>query len=148
RRGHPGRDRWPDPASRRHLAWSRRSRSSPDLITDRPAACPAGLVCVESRSMIGKLRVEPGHEAGIAKRDPADMLGVADKDAGRKRLDELHARLGSLHDDLYAEGRHSVLLVLQGLDASGKDGVVRSVFTGINPQGCRVVSFKAPSSTE
>jgi len=98
--------------------------------------------------MIGKLRVEPGHAAGIAKRDPADTLGVDGKDAGQERLDALHERLGALHDALYAEGRHSLLVVLQGLDASGKDGVIRSVFTGINPQGCRVVSFKAPSSTE
>jgi PPK2 family polyphosphate:nucleotide phosphotransferase len=98
--------------------------------------------------MIGELRVEPGHDAKIAKRDPADTLGVADKEAGRKRLDALHERLGRLHDSLYAEGMRSVLLVLQGLDASGKDGVIRSVFTGVNPQGCRVVSFKAPSSSE
>jgi PPK2 family polyphosphate:nucleotide phosphotransferase len=49
---------------------------------------------------------------------------------------------------LYAEGARSLLLVLQGLDASGKDGVIRSVFTGLTPQGCRVVSFKAPTSTE
>ena len=53
-----------------------------------------------------------------------------------------------LHQRLYAESTRSVLLVLQGLDASGKDGVIRSVFPGLNPQGCRVVSFRAPTSTE
>jgi len=98
--------------------------------------------------MIETLRVEPGKKAEIAHRDPADTLGTDGKDAGKKRLETLHEQLGLLHDRLYAEGRHSVLLVLQGLDASGKDGVIRSVLTGLNPQGCRVVSFKAPSSTE
>ena len=53
-----------------------------------------------------------------------------------------------LQQRLYAEARHSVLLVLQGLDASGKDGVIRTVFEGLNPQSCRVASFKAPTSTE
>ena len=53
-----------------------------------------------------------------------------------------------LQHRLYAEGSRSLLLVLQGLDASGKDGVIRSVFTGISPQGCRVVSFKVPTTTE
>ena len=90
------------------------------------------------------MRVEPGSRAKIAKRDPAGTLGVDGKREGEKRLKRLHERLAGLHDLLYAEGRHSVLLVLQGLDASGKDGVIRSVFTGLNPQGCRVVSFKAP----
>lgn len=53
-----------------------------------------------------------------------------------------------LHDRLFAENERSLLLDLQGLDASGKDGVIRAVFTGVNPQGCRVVSFRAPTSTE
>ena len=98
--------------------------------------------------MIGKLRVDPGSKPKIAHRDAADTLGLAGKAEGEKRLKHLHERLSKLHDLLYAEGRHSVLLVLQGLDASGKDGVIRSVFTGLNPQGCRVVSFKAPAANE
>ena len=83
----------------------------------------------------------------IAKRDPGDTLGLA-KDAGKKHLEQLHARLEELQPRLYAEGRRSVLLVLQGIDASGKDGVIRTVFTGLNPQGCRVSSFKAPTGGE
>ena len=54
----------------------------------------------------------------------------------------------SLQERLYAEGTRSVLVVLQGLDASGKDGTIRHVFTGVNPQGCRVTSFKAPTPVE
>jgi PPK2 family polyphosphate:nucleotide phosphotransferase len=98
--------------------------------------------------MIHGLRVDPGKKAGIAYRDPGDRLGLEDKQAGKKRLEALHKELGDLHDRLFAEARRSVLLVLQGIDASGKDGVIRSVFTGLNPQGCRVVSFRAPTSTE
>ncbi len=98
--------------------------------------------------MIEGLRVDPGSKAKIARRDPADTLGFSGKSDAEKRLKHLHQRLSELHDLLYAEGRRSVLLVLQGLDASGKDGVVRSVFTGLNPQGCRVISFKAPAGNE
>ena len=97
--------------------------------------------------MIEHLRVEPGAAARIAERDPGDTLGL-DKPAAKELLRELHPRLGELQHRLYAEGSRSLLLVLQGLDASGKDGVIRSVFTGISPQGCRVVSFKAPTTTE
>jgi PPK2 family polyphosphate:nucleotide phosphotransferase len=93
------------------------------------------------------LRVEPGSAAAIQDRDPRDTLGL-DKHDGHKLLGTLHERLEGLQERLYAEGARSLLVVLQGLDASGKDGVIRSVFTGLNPQGCRVASFKAPTSTE
>jgi PPK2 family polyphosphate:nucleotide phosphotransferase len=98
--------------------------------------------------MIDALKIEPGSKARIAERDAGDRLGFEDKQAGRKRLDRLHEQLGDLHDRFFAEARRSMLLVLQGLDASGKDGVIRSVFTGLNPQGCHVVSFCAPTATE
>jgi PPK2 family polyphosphate:nucleotide phosphotransferase len=98
--------------------------------------------------MIPKIRVGPGTKPGIAKRDASDDLGLGSKDEARADLDELRAKLEILQQRLYSESRRSVLLVLQGLDASGKDGVIRTVFEGLNPQGCRVVSFKAPTSTE
>lgn len=98
--------------------------------------------------MLSKIRVSPGSAAGIAKRDARDELGLHDKESANARLTELQARLDVLQPRLYAEARRSVLLVLQGLDASGKDGVIRTVFEGLNPQGCRVSSFKAPTSTE
>jgi PPK2 family polyphosphate:nucleotide phosphotransferase len=98
-------------------------------------------------AVFGSLRVEPGTPARIAERDARDTLGL-DKESARGLLHDLHERLGDLQRRLYAEGSRSVLLVLQGLDASGKDGVIRSVFTGINPQGIRFASFKAPTTTE
>jgi PPK2 family polyphosphate:nucleotide phosphotransferase len=98
--------------------------------------------------MLDQIRIDPGTKPHLAKRDADDHLGFKDKEAANARLDALHARLEMLQQRLFAEGKHSLLLVLQGLDAAGKDGVIRRVFEGINPQGCRVVSFKAPTSTE
>jgi PPK2 family polyphosphate:nucleotide phosphotransferase len=98
--------------------------------------------------VIDRIRVEPGTHAHIAKRDPRDTLGLTDRNEAAESLLEHRERLETLQSRLYAEGARSVLLVLQGLDASGKDGVIRGVFAGINPQGCRVVSFKAPTTTE
>ena len=98
--------------------------------------------------MLDSLVVRPGHAAELAQRDPRDTLGLADKDEGKAELEALHEELSSLQERLYAEGRRSVLLVLQGLDASGKDGTIRHVFTGVNPQGCRVTSFKAPTAVD
>ena len=97
--------------------------------------------------MTSNLRVDPGTPARIATRDPGDTLGL-DKAEAREQLRAMHERLEVLQQRLYAEGARSLLLVLQGLDASGKDGVIRSVFAGLSPQGCRVVSFKAPTWTE
>ena len=97
--------------------------------------------------MLDGLKVKPGTKARIAERDPDDKLGV-DKDEGEKRLGGLVERIDALQYRLYAEDRRSVLLVLQGLDASGKDGVVRRVFDGVNPTGVSVTSFKAPVGVE
>jgi PPK2 family polyphosphate:nucleotide phosphotransferase len=97
--------------------------------------------------MVAALRVEPGEPARIAERDPRDTLGL-DKVRAHGLLGELDERLDVLKHRLYAEDARSLLLILQGLDSSGKDGVIRSVFKGVSPQGTRVVSFKAPTSTE
>jgi PPK2 family polyphosphate:nucleotide phosphotransferase len=93
------------------------------------------------------LRIEPGTAARIMQRDPGDTLGL-DKPRAKELLRALNTKLDVLQRRLYAEAGRSLLLVLQGLDASGKDGVIRSVFTGVSPQGCRVTSFKAPTASE
>jgi PPK2 family polyphosphate:nucleotide phosphotransferase len=92
-------------------------------------------------------RIEPGTDAKLDERATDDRLGI-EKGAAQEKLAGLTARLSVLHQRLYAESARSVLLVLQGLDASGKDGTIRRVFTGLNPQGCDVVAFKVPSPTE
>jgi PPK2 family polyphosphate:nucleotide phosphotransferase len=92
--------------------------------------------------------VEPGERARLAERAPSDRCGLVDKEDGAARVArDVDALLGLQHR-LWAESRRSLLLVLQGMDASGKDGTIRRVFSGVNPQGCRVVSFKAPTAVE
>ena len=98
--------------------------------------------------LLDELRVRPGDGPSLDRRDPGARLGADSKSDGLERLAKLVERLGVLHNRLYAEARRSVLLVLQGMDASGKDGVIRTVFTGVNPQGCRVEAFKAPTPDE
>jgi PPK2 family polyphosphate:nucleotide phosphotransferase len=89
--------------------------------------------------------VEPGSKLRLRHRDPGDTFGV-------KRDDEKHektlTRLRELQHLLYADKRYALLIVLQGLDAAGKDGTIRHVMSGVNPQGCEVRSFKAPSTEE
>jgi PPK2 family polyphosphate:nucleotide phosphotransferase len=109
------------------------------------AAGPDGLA---SRFMVEQLIVSPGETPDLSARDPRATLGLADKAEGKERLAGLLAELSELQTRLWAEDRRSVLVILQGLDASGKDGAIRKVFTGVNPQGCRVVAFKAPSGAE
>lgn len=98
--------------------------------------------------MLSRLIVEPGKPAGLAQRGTDDKLGLEGKEQAKEQLAGQVEELSKLHDRLYAEGERSVLLVLQGIDASGKDGTIRSVFTGLNPSGCRVVSFGVPTETE
>src|SRR6478609_2268140 len=101
-----------------------------------------------SRDLLDELRVEPGSAPRLDKRPPDARVGAASKQEGLERIATLVERLGTLHTRLYAEATRAVLLVIQGMDASGKDGTIRTVFTGVNPQGCRVQSFKAPTVSE
>jgi PPK2 family polyphosphate:nucleotide phosphotransferase len=97
---------------------------------------------------LGALRVTPGQAPGLARRDPGDRLRLSGKAAAREQHEAMLDELDGLHNRLWAEAERSVLLVLQGVDTSGKDGVIRRVLTGLNPQGCSVTSFKAPTSLE
>jgi PPK2 family polyphosphate:nucleotide phosphotransferase len=97
--------------------------------------------------VLQRLRVEPGRSADLEHRDPGDRLGL-DKEQARTETQDFVARAAALQERLFAEERRAVLLVLQGMDTSGKDGTIRRVFTGLNPAGVRVVSFKAPTLTE
>jgi PPK2 family polyphosphate:nucleotide phosphotransferase len=101
-----------------------------------------------SQELLRELRVEPGKAPRLGRRDPGARLGAPDKKAGLTRLQDVVAEVASLHNRLWAEASRSVLLVLQGMDASGKDGTISHVLTGLNPQGCRVTSFKEPTTTE
>ncbi|MGC4035674.1 MAG: polyphosphate kinase [Chitinophagaceae bacterium] len=80
----------------------------------------------------------------ISTRAPKDL----DKDKTKKKTQEIVDDLNELQNLLYAENKHSLLVVIQGMDASGKDGVIRNVFGKLNPQGVTVKSFKAPTAEE
>ncbi len=92
-------------------------------------------------------RVRPGTRVRLGRIDPADTGKHVDEAAARAKLGQDIARLAKLQDVLYAERRHAVLVVLQGMDTSGKDGTVKHVMSGVNPSGCEVVPFKVPPAT-
>ncbi|CAA9515527.1 MAG: Polyphosphate kinase 2 [uncultured Solirubrobacteraceae bacterium] len=93
-------------------------------------------------------RVEPGVPISLAAIDPDDSEGYGSKAEVKEELEALRATISELQARLYAEGRRSLLVVLQAMDTGGKDGAIKDVFRGVNPQGCRVWSFKAPSAEE
>src|SRR5207245_1872901 len=93
-------------------------------------------------------RVRPGTRVRLGRIDPADIGKHTDEAAARAKLGHDIARLAELQDVLYAERRHAVLVVLQGMDTSGKDGTVKHVMSGVNPSGCEVVPFKVPTEEE
>ncbi len=94
-----------------------------------------------------RYRIPPDTKVHLADFDPADTAGVKEKEAD-DRLRELNGRLESLQELLYAEGKHKVLVILQAMDTGGKDGVIRHVFEGVNPQGVAVAPFGRPTEEE
>ena len=82
------------------------------------------------------------------KSHKTNEKGDLDKDKGEKIIEANRKRLNDFQEKLYAQDRWSLLLIFQGMDAAGKDSAIKSVFDGVNPQGCEVTSFKQPSSRE
>ena len=96
-----------------------------------------------------KYRVKPGMKVNLAEWDPEDSSEFkGSKAEGLAKNAKLNVRLEELQNLLYAEHKHKLLVVLQGMDTSGKDGVISKVFDGVNPQGVRVASFKVPTTEE
>jgi PPK2 family polyphosphate:nucleotide phosphotransferase len=96
---------------------------------------------------VQQYRIERGAPVRLADWDPDDTAGF-DKLGVRGRLAALRKRLAAQQRVMWAEGRHRLLVVFQAMDTGGKDGTIRKVFSGVNPQGVRVVNFKAPSGIE
>ncbi len=92
-------------------------------------------------------KLDEGKKVSLKDFDPAYSAKVKKDEAG-SLFEKLDAEIGELQELCYAAGHNSILLVLQGMDTSGKDGTIRHVMASVNPQGCEVVSFKAPSSQE
>jgi PPK2 family polyphosphate:nucleotide phosphotransferase len=95
-----------------------------------------------------RYRVEPGSKASLSGIDPDQTEHHRKKKAIAKELEKQRRRIQDLQERLYAENAQGLLIVLQAMDTGGKDGTIKHVFGGINPQGCRVSSFKVPSAEE
>lgn len=93
-------------------------------------------------------RVTKGEDFRLKDYDPADTGGLKDKDKAIKTLKRGVELLSHLQEKLYAQDRWALLLIFQAMDAAGKDGAIKHVMSGINPQGCSVTAFKAPSQEE
>ncbi|MGA6980545.1 MAG: polyphosphate kinase 2 family protein [Candidatus Sulfotelmatobacter sp.] len=93
-------------------------------------------------------RVENGKKFRLKDCDPADTGHIHSEEEAQKHLEEYVAHMEDLQAKLYAQDRWALLLIFQATDAAGKDGTIKHVMSGVNPEGCQVYSFKTPSDTE
>ena len=103
---------------------------------------------MKSREFVKPFQVVDGSHFRLKDFNPAETLGLKSKEHARKTLDRGIARLAELQEKLFAQDRWAILLNLQVMDAAGKDSTIKHVMSGVNPQGCDVHSFKAPSPEE
>jgi len=101
-----------------------------------------------AKELARRYRIDEPKRFRLDDVDPNDTAGLALKDRAKELLGQGVERLRELQEKLYAQDRWSVLLIFQAMDAAGKDGTIEHVMSGINPQGCEVHSFKAPSAEE
>lgn len=103
---------------------------------------------MNTEKLAATYRIDHGKNFKLKDWDPADTGHWHSKEHAEDAIQEGIVRMAELQDRLYAQDRWSVLLIFQALDAAGKDGVIKHVMSGVNPQGCQVYSFKAPSESE
>jgi PPK2 family polyphosphate:nucleotide phosphotransferase len=99
-------------------------------------------------SLAERYRVTDGRRFRLAEVDPDDVSGIRGRAQAEQALRRGVERLSALQEKLYADDRWAVLLIFQAMDAAGKDSTIEHVMSGVNPQGCQVYSFKAPSAEE
>jgi PPK2 family polyphosphate:nucleotide phosphotransferase len=98
--------------------------------------------------LIEPYRIEHGKKFRLKDHDPADTQGLDLKEEANQFLKEGVQRLSEMQQKLYAQDRWALLLIFQGMDSAGKDGAIRHVMSGVNPEGCQVYSFKQPSAED
>ena len=108
---------------------------------------PSQSLAAELKPFVAPFRVDGSHEFHLKSHKTAEK-GSLDKDDGEEILKANRKRLSDFQEKLYAQDNWSLLLIFQGMDAAGKDSAIKSVFDGVNPQGCEVTSFKLPSTKE
>jgi len=95
-----------------------------------------------------RYRVDPDTKIRLSGYDPDETGTFKSKTQAEAVLEKHREQLFDLQELMYAEDKHSLLVVLQGMDAAGKDGTIQHIFTGVNPQGCQIASFKQPTDEE
>jgi PPK2 family polyphosphate:nucleotide phosphotransferase len=103
---------------------------------------------MKAKKLVDKFRVNDGKHFRLKDYDPGDTGHWRSKEHAEEVVQEGIARTADLQDKLYAQDNWALLLIFQALDAAGKDGAIKHVMSGVNPQGCQVHSFKAPSEVE
>jgi PPK2 family polyphosphate:nucleotide phosphotransferase len=101
-----------------------------------------------SRDLAKAFRVKDGGSFRLKQVDPAERVGFKSKELAAATLERGVERLAALQERLYAHDRWAVLVIFQAMDAAGKDSTIKHVMSGVNPQGCQVFAFKAPSAEE
>jgi PPK2 family polyphosphate:nucleotide phosphotransferase len=101
-----------------------------------------------TRRLAMAFRITDGRKFQLRRFDPDDTLGIGSKEKAEGLLAQGRGQLRDLQEKLYAQGTWALLLIIQAMDAAGKDSVIEHVMSGVNPQGCSVSSFKAPSAEE
>jgi PPK2 family polyphosphate:nucleotide phosphotransferase len=103
---------------------------------------------LKTKKLAQSYRIDSGKHFQLKDCDPADTGHLHSKEHAEEALQQDIAKMAELQDKLYAQDRWSLLLIFQAMDAAGKDGAVKHVMSGVNPEGCQVYSFKAPSDKE
>src|SRR6202163_1009895 len=119
------------------------STGAPDIMSKKSSQ----YLGAHLKSFIARFRFDGSGDFHL-KAHKANEKGGLDKDKAEKILEANRKRLSDFQEKLYAQNRWSVLMILQGMDAAGKDSAIKAIFDGVNPQGCEVHSFKQPTSRE
>jgi PPK2 family polyphosphate:nucleotide phosphotransferase len=101
-----------------------------------------------TRDLVKAFRIKDGGSFRLKQIDPGERAGFKSKEHAAEKLERGVERLAELQERLYADDRWAVLVIFQAMDAAGKDSTIKHVMSGVNPQGCQVFAFKAPSAEE
>jgi PPK2 family polyphosphate:nucleotide phosphotransferase len=130
------------------LARAEKAASSPQPLYYTDRTMKIKKLVKEAAEIAEPLRIANGKDFRLKDYDPADTYGMKDKEKALKALERGVKLISHLQEKLYAQDQWAVLLIFQAMDAAGKDGAIKHVMSGINPEGCEVTSFKAPSHEE
>jgi PPK2 family polyphosphate:nucleotide phosphotransferase len=104
---------------------------------------------MDGKDWVRRYRVKPDQKVSLKRDyDPDDTAGMVNEDAAERLLAEDIERLADYQEKLYAQNQYAILIIIQAMDAAGKDSLIKHVMTGLNPQGTQVFSFKTPNSEE